>query len=382
VAKSPESENKEVEEAIEIDAEVTEGEETLTDDVDAEDDEPHDKDNNDIVEEAALDVTEDVDVSEDAIEPAQVDLSAEQKQSGGFVPLLFGGLAAGGIGFAIATFLQPEDNSAALAAMLETQVGEIEQLQARINNIPAPDFSGIETQVSDGFGAVAEQISALEARLDRVERQPNADGTLSETALEAYQAELDELQSTVLAAASQAEEDLATARAEAERLEQEALAAAEAAAARAAINRIATAVDSGNSFSDALSDLDASDVPDALVAAAETGVMTNAQLVEDFPAVARAALATARSEGASDDASGIGGFFRNQFDVRSTSPQEGPGPDAVFWPNLMRFLKWRVPKSPIGLPRRRNVLTFWMPSRSCLKPINKRKRSLICSGPL
>ncbi|MDC0116260.1 hypothetical protein OAH97_02140, partial [Octadecabacter sp.] len=48
-----------------------------------------------------------------------------------------------------------------------------------------------------------------------------------------------------------------------------------------------------------------------------------------FPAAARAALASARSEGVSDDAGGIGGFFRSQFDVRSTSPRDGTGPDAI-----------------------------------------------------
>ena len=48
-----------------------------------------------------------------------------------------------------------------------------------------------------------------------------------------------------------------------------------------------------------------------------------------FPDAARAALATARAEGLSDDAAGLGGFLRSQFDVRSTTPQEGAGPDAV-----------------------------------------------------
>jgi hypothetical protein len=41
-------------------------------------------------------------------------------------------------------------------------------------------------------------------------------------------------------------------------------------------------------------------------------------------------LATARSEGVSgEETTGFGAFMRNQFDVRSTTPQEGDGADAV-----------------------------------------------------
>lgn len=256
----------------------------------------------------------------------------------GFLTMLLGGVAAGGIGYFIADYTRAEDPTAQINAQAE----QIADLQDRLENLPVTDLSGLETQISDvastletTTGAIGEQIAAIDVRLTTVERQPNADGTLSETALAAYQQELDDLraeldaqQSAVMTAASQAEQDLAAARAEAERLEQEALAAAEAAQARAAINRIAAAVETGAPFADALSDLDA-DIPAALSDAADTGVATTASLVDAFPAAARSALSVARSEGMSDDAGGLGGFLRSQFDVRSTSPQEGSGPDAV-----------------------------------------------------
>jgi hypothetical protein len=175
----------------------------------------------------------------------------------------------------------------------------------------------------------------LDARLVEVEKLPSGDGTLSDTALSAYERELESLradlnaqQETVMSAAAQAEADLAAARADAELLEQEALSAAQAAASRAALNRVASAVDTGAPFADAISDL-GGDLPAALTAAAETGVATNAQLTSDFPAAARSALATARSEGVSGESGGLGAFFRNQFDVRSTAPQEGGTPDAI-----------------------------------------------------
>ena len=273
-------------------------------------------------------------VEEISPEPAVV--PAEAKEGSGFFPLLLGGVIAGGIGFGIATFLQPEDNSAQMTELLNSQAEQAEQisdLQAQLENLPTPDVSD---QIATGLGDLPDQITEIQDRLQVVERQPNADGTLSETALAAYQAELDALraeldeqQSAVMSAASQAGADLAAARAEAERLEQEALAAAEAAVARAAINRIATAVDTGAPFADALGDLDTSDVPVAFMDAAETGVTTSADLKDDFPAAARAALATARSEGESDDAGGLSGFLLSQFNIRSSSPQEGSSPDAI-----------------------------------------------------
>ena len=69
--------------------------------------------------------------------------------------------------------------------------------------------------------------------------------------------------------------------------------------------------------------------PDALIAA-QDGVPTLAVLQEQFPDVARAALATARSEGVSgEETSGLGAFLRNQFDVRSVQPQDGTSTDAI-----------------------------------------------------
>ena len=346
VAKTAEAEvvpTEDVAPAKDIEAEAKDDAATATKDTDdAPTDEVADKAN---VEETTVEDTEakdnetvDAEVAEDAeiveeIAPEPAVVPAEAKEGSGFFPLLLGGVIAGVIGFGIATFLQPEDNTAQMTELLNSQAEQIADLQTQLENLPTPDVSD---QIAAGLGGVSDQITDIQDRLQRVERQPNADGTLSETALAAYQAELDALraeldeqQSAVMSAASQAGADLAAARAEAERLEQEALAAAEAAVARAAINRIATAVDTGAPFADAIGDLDTSDVPAAFMDAAETGVATNAELNEDFPAVARAALATARSEGESDDAGGLSGFLLSQFDVRSTSPQEGSSPDAI-----------------------------------------------------
>lgn len=265
----------------------------------------------------------------------------------GFLPLLLGGFAAGVIGYGIATYYPLNGSSDDLAAQLSAQSDQIAALEAQLAAAPPVDLSGIEAQLAQLGEQTATQtneistsfdaaIAALDDRLTEVEKRPGSDGTLSDTALAAYQRELEELradldsqQENVMSAAAQAEADLAAARAEAERLEQEAMASAQTAASRAALNRVSTAVETGAPFADALVDLGDANLPAALTAAAETGVATTAELTQAFPAAARAALATARAEGVSGESGGLGGFLRNQFDVRSTAPQEGAGPDAV-----------------------------------------------------
>lgn len=270
--------------------------------------------------------------------------NAQQTQSAGagFLPLLLGGVVAGAIGYGVATYFPMNDGSVDVSVQMQAQADQLAALEAKLADIPAVDLSGVEAQIASVgdqaaalSGAIDTNFADLDARLTEVEKRPGADGTLSDTELAAYQRELEQLradleiqQATVMSAVAQAETDLVAARAEAEALEQEALASAEAAASRAALNRVSTAIETGAPFADALGDL-GGDLPAALSSAAENGVATTAALTSDFPAAARAALATARAEGVSDESGGLGGFLRNQFDVRSTAPQEGSSPDAV-----------------------------------------------------
>ncbi|MCF2871519.1 hypothetical protein L0664_10630 [Octadecabacter sp. G9-8] len=292
-------------------------------------------------------VEEPVDDIREEIAPSEPQRQPDPWPTAGFLPLLLGGVVAGAIGYGIATYYPMNGDSDDLAAQVSAQSDQIAALEAQLAEAPSVDLSGIEAEISGLGEQTAAQTSALsdtidaglaalDDRLTEVEKRPGSDGTLSDTALAAYQRELEELradldaqQENVMSAAAQAEADLAAARAEAEQLEQEAIASAQAAAFRAALNRVATAVETGAPFADAVGDLGDVDLPLALTSAAETGVATTAELTSDFPAAARAALATARAEGVSGESGGIGGFLRNQFDVRSTAPQEGAGPDAV-----------------------------------------------------
>jgi len=285
-------------------------------------------------------------------DPATTPVATQQpRRRGVFVPLLIGGLAAGGLGYGVETYLDNQQAAGPdLAALIEEQSGTIDALRAEIDAIPpAPDLTplreritALESAVSDEIGgletSLSDRIDAMDARLSEVEKRPGSDGTLSDSALAAYERELDALRADlaaqrqeVTAIADQAAEDLNAARAEAEEIEQEALREARAAAGRAALNRLRGAVETGDPFAELLGDLEpvAGDLPVALTSVAETGVATRATLEDEFGPAARAALAAAREEGVAGESGGLGSFLRQQFDVRSTQPREGSDPDAV-----------------------------------------------------
>jgi hypothetical protein len=72
------------------------------------------------------------------------------------------------------------------------------------------------------------------------------------------------------------------------------------------------------------------DVPEALSAAAETGVSTLEELQSTFPAAARAALPIAIRDTAGEGTMNrVTAFLQSQVGGRSLEPQEGDSPDAV-----------------------------------------------------
>ena len=274
-------------------------------------------------------------------------MQPESKLKSGFISLLIGGVFAGALGYGIATYYYLNNASGDLNVQLSAQAEQIAALEIQIENIPRSDLDNVSEQITDFSDRISvqfdnfsvrlsTQVTDLEARLTEVEKAPGAIGMLSEDTFAGYERELNQFridmiaqQEELMSVAAQAESNLAAVREKAAELEQDAIATARAASMRAALNRLATAVETGAPFGDALSDIGAMDLPVVLIDAAENGVATTAQLAEAFPIAARTALSTARAEGVSDDAFGIGGFLRSQFEVRSTLPQEGTGPDAI-----------------------------------------------------
>lgn len=236
-----------------------------------------------------------------------------------FLPLALGGLLAGVIGFAVATFTAPQaDNS--LANQLAAQSTALAALEDRVANLPETDLGGIEAALAD----LTARIVALEARPAAV-LAPSGD-------VSAVTAEMDSLRAQIAEMTGAAQTELAQARAAAAAIEENAVAAARNAAARAALARVQTALESGAPIGGVLGDLEEATgraAPEALVLA-QDGVPTLASLQEQFPEAARAALATARREGvAGEETTGLGAFLRNQFDVRSTAPRDGDDADAI-----------------------------------------------------
>lgn len=273
------------------------------------------------------------------VEPPQAPATASATpapatQGPGFLPLLLGGLLAGVLGYAVATFTAPA-NDTSLADQMATQEAALQALEDRVANTPQIDLSGIETEQA----ALTTQVETLETQLadlaarvtDLADRPVTGGGNVTIDSTD-VQVEMDALRAQIAEMTGAAQTELQEARAAAAAIEENAAAAARDAAGRAALARVQTALESGAPIGAALGDLEealGASAPDALLAV-QDGVPTLAALQESFPEVARAALTSARSEGvAGEETGGIGAFIRNQFDVRSTTPQDGDGADAV-----------------------------------------------------
>lgn len=269
-------------------------------------------------------------------------------QKVGLMPLVLGGVIAGGLGFGAAYLTlgqQAQDLSTELSARLSA-------LEAQVSDLPTdvPDIAPVEAAVAatrdDLSAQIAEistsidaRIAAFDERVTGIERAPSVDGTLAASAIASWEQELDVLRAEIAAQqgrmqdiATSAQSELDATRAAAEAVEQNAAEAAQQAVARAALARVQVALDSGTPFDAALADLEASgsDIPDALSSIAADGVPTIAALREEFPMAARAALSAARSEGLADtNANALTAFLRNQLDVRSVVPRDGDDPDAI-----------------------------------------------------
>ena len=255
---------------------------------------------------------------------------AEPAKLGSAMPAILGGLVAGAIGFGAAYFVLPKPDTT-LLAQISAQASEIAELRDQIA-ASTPDLSGVEAAqaaTADAMVAADGRITALETRLNDLSNRAGDSGSVSTAA---YEAELDALRSEMENLRGTAIAELESAREQAAEIENNAEAAARAATGRASLARIQSGMETGAPLGEALDDLAAAlqaDVPAALTAVRD-GTPTLAALQSDFPALARAALATARAEGVSGEAEGgFASFLRNQFDVRSVAPKDGDGTDAI-----------------------------------------------------
>lgn len=258
-------------------------------------------------------------------------------------PLLLGGVLAGGIGFGAQTYL----NQTAQAPVDLSQLqGELADLRAQLAAVPGPaDLSPLEAELAD----LRDQITALpEPEAASVDLDVVADQLRAEFG-QADTIDLEPLESRIAALAdmiadqqsaldstgarlSGFEEDLADLRDMAENRILAAEAAIDAARARAGVDSLRAALETGVSYRHAIDTLTEAgvDVPQALVAPADSGVATLEDLQEGFDDAARNALRVALQDApAESTADRLTNFLRAQVGARSTVPRDGDDPDAV-----------------------------------------------------
>jgi hypothetical protein len=309
-------------------------------------------------------------------EPAPVTTVVE-KRGPGFVPLVLGGVVAAGLGYFASVYevipgLGGQDDGAMteIETALAQQSEVLSALQAQVAALgeaeapaaPELDLSPVTDQIAALGTRLDETASAMEGLVGRVstlEERPIFSGDVSadaaaaaeaiaameqqmqaqaeEAARIAAEAEAAQAEAQAAMAAAEAEAEAARAAAEAEAAEAIAAAEAEAASAaataeaEAAMAELRLAVARGEPFAEALAPITAlTDVPEALSAAAETGVPSLAALQDAFPAAARAALPVALREAAGDGAMDrVAAFLQGQVGGRAIEPREGDDPDAV-----------------------------------------------------
>ena len=280
--------------------------------------------------------------------------AAPARSGSGFLPLVLGGIIAGGIGFGAQYLLTQDqrteetgpDPTAELAADLASLRADIEALP------PAPDLAPLEAEIAELRDAAATRsgVSEIEAELDQLRAALAAeDGPdlgpiearieelvtqrtemmiAQDSALESLRATLAENE-TQIAALRAAVDDL---RDLAERRVVEAESAVDTALARGALDSLRAALSTGAPYPDALSQLaDAGvTVPPELAGSAASGIPTLEMLQERFPDAARVALRdTLQSAPADNTRERLGNFLRAQVGARSTAPREGDDPDAI-----------------------------------------------------
>ncbi len=287
--------------------------------------------------------------AEVAVDPSEMQPVA--KPGNPLIPMVFGGIVAGAIGFGAATYLgfgtgQDGDALAELSAKVDSQTAEIEALTNEVSRVEGlTDTSGLSTSLQTSLaefetnnaiaiadfdariGGFSETLSAIEQRVLDLEKRL-MEATFSDEAIAAYEAEM----SSLFEAVAQHRADIEAMAAEAREMETAARQETVRSEGASWVTEVSIAIADGSSFAAPLDAIkvEGMAIPVALNAAAGEGVATLAELVADFPDAARAALTAVRSE--EGDETGGGGlltFLQNQVGARSVSPKEGDSADAI-----------------------------------------------------
>jgi hypothetical protein len=277
--------------------------------------------------------------SEQVYEPYVPPVPPAPVQKSPLGPMILSGAVCAVLGFGAAVLTQqssplwPQDP--AVAELTAKTDGAVADLQSQINAIaarPAGDvmqsdltplrdavaqLSGLDQSIAD----LADRVSALE--------QATIEAAIPDDLIAKYRSEVESISALLESQRGELNTFMQDAKAKAD----QAAEIAKNTLAGGALDRIATALDTGSEFVQAMQDYEqamGAAAPDALASMAADGVVTLQVLSQEYADVARAALAAARAE--MDQGQGVAkvtNFLKNQFNARSVVPKSGDDPDAV-----------------------------------------------------
>lgn len=280
--------------------------------------------------------------------------------SSGFFPALGGGVLAAMLGFGLSHFnvlnlRSPAPDTSALTDRItaaEAAIGASENALAALRErapaplVPDPEVQSRLAALETGAAALAQtpdfekltaRMDSMEVRLAEIASMPTDGNGAAAAALSALQAEVRALKAagpaasrdlTAMVEATRAQLDAAQIKAET--LTAEAARIAQASRQSTAIVQLRAALDSGGAYAGALAALGDAAIPPVIADHAATGLPTLASLQASFPDAARLALEAAlRANMGESWASRIGTFLRSQTGARSLTPREGNDPDAI-----------------------------------------------------
>lgn len=278
--------------------------------------------------------------AEESASPQAEQSSAKQGMKGGILPMLSAGAFVAILGFiggradvipndALPKFLQR--NSALAETVLDQKVALESLVQRLAEFAKADEIAILQVQVSE----TAERGAAARAELsDQIANLPVATGNGPNIDVAAVQALIEAQNAKIAALIEELQTQTEETQTSAAQLEATAADEVLFVQARASLSRVQAAIETGSPFGSALadfSDASAAPVPEVLRDAASAGVSALAFLQDEFPPLAREALAAARLETPTSETTvgKLSAFLARQTGARSVTPREGSDADAV-----------------------------------------------------
>ena len=272
--------------------------------------------------------------------PKEEPSDTKTSPKGGILPMLGAGVVVALLGFvagradvipndALPEFLQRDSTLVDTVADQKVALDNLEQRLADFAK--TDDIATLQSQLTE----VAEDGAAARAALaDQIANLPVVTDSAANVDISAVQDLIDAQNLKIAALTEQLQAQTEQTQTSVAQLEAAAVEEALFAQARAALSRVQAAIETGAPFGSALADFSQAStatVPEVLQAVSSTGVPALASLQDEFPPLARQALAAARSETPVPETTvgKLSAFLARQTGARSVTPREGSDADAV-----------------------------------------------------